>query len=279
MKISSRRTGQGPILILLHGYAGSVLHWKPIAESLESDFSVVLVNYGHFYLGRSALSFSAQVDLLANWIEEHFPGQRVNLAGISFGGALVWGLGTKYPQLVAEAIFVNPMPPNPMKYFAMKSMRLFFHIPLSRAAVFIFLSTRLGAKFLRRCAEIFRFQSEEEAERLTSVTGKKRIFIAHLFNNFAWILRSEKWQSWVQLLRGWSHQSLVIYDNQDPLFASSAYLSFAEMINCQNIVMIEKGGHVAILGQPKMIVDIMQSYLLKQQAKAEDLTAKKSQVA
>jgi pimeloyl-ACP methyl ester carboxylesterase len=273
VKISSRETGQGPVLILLHGYAGSVLHWKPLVSSLESHFRVVVVNYGHLYLGRQALSFTEQVDILGNWIAQSFPNQKVHVAGLSFGGALTWGLGLEFPNLIEKTIFINPMSPAPANHFHMKSMRFFFKIPLSRKSVFLFLSTSMGEKFLKKSAEIFRLQSESVTGRLTGLEGKKKIFIAHLFNNFAWILKQENWRIWDKKLALWNHPSLIIYDPMDPLFKRQSYGEFAQLLQCTEVMQIPDAGHIAIHGEPDKIATSMKEFLQKDLVKTSGRVA------
>lgn len=89
-----------------------------VAETLSKQFQVITPNLTHLYMGIKQFHFSQQLDELAKFIRETFPNQKVCLAGISYGGALSWGLALKYPQLIDKVVFVNPMPPNPAKYFA-----------------------------------------------------------------------------------------------------------------------------------------------------------------
>jgi pimeloyl-ACP methyl ester carboxylesterase len=257
VKVSARITGQGPTLILLHGYAGSVLHWKPLVTLLEPYFQVVVVNYGHLYLGRQALSFSEHVKILGEWIRQNFPNQKVHLAGLSFGGALTWGMGLEYPELIEKTVFINPMPSAPAGHFHMKSMRIFFKIPLSRKSVMLFLLSSFGQKFLKKSAEIFRLQSESAADRLTALEGKKGMFIAHLFNNFAWILKQENWKIWTRKLAEWRHPSLMIYDPFDPLFQRQAYSEFSQLLKCTETLQVPSAGHIAIQGAPNEIAEAM----------------------
>src|SRR5690349_5061280 len=107
-KIAFREVGEGPILILLHGYAGSVLHWDPIVARLKSHYRVVTPNLTHLFMGKSPLTFSEQIDVFAKFIETHFPNQKVHLTGISYGAAISWGVAIQHPHLVDRTVFINP---------------------------------------------------------------------------------------------------------------------------------------------------------------------------
>ncbi len=260
MKITSRVSGSGPKIILLHGYAGSVSHWREIVTQLETTYTVIVVNYGPLYLGREAHSFSSQVEHLGQWITTEYPNEKVTIAGISFGGALAWGLGLKFPQLIEKTIFINSMMPAPGQQFLLTSMRLFFTIPLSRRSVHLFLRTAIGGKFLKTCAGIFRLKSEQHAERLTSLEGKRRVLLAHLFNNFAWILKQEEWSHWHDRMNQWNHASLFIYDSQDPLFKAKAYFDLSQRLKSKTVLDLPGSGHIAIQGAPTEIARAIQSF-------------------
>lgn len=261
MQIEARTRGQGPVLILLHGFAGSVLHWEQMVSKLEPEMTCVLLNYSQFYLGRAAMPFSQQVDQIGEWIQKNYPRQRVHLAGMSFGGALAWAITLKYSHLVERCVFINPMPVNPTESFAMKSMRFFFTISLGRTAVFLFLETGLGQQFLTKCAQIFRLRSQKEASRLTSLQGRKKMLLGHLFNNFAWILRQEDWGEWMQRFELWRHPSLMIFDDQDPLFAPQTYQKMTELLKCEETVVLSGAGHIATALHSDLIAEEVLRFL------------------
>ncbi len=114
VKIAFREVGSGPPLILLHGYAGSVLHWDPVVENLKDNYRLIIPNLSHLFMGKEPLKFSEQVEQFARFVQENFPGQKLNFAGTSYGAALVWGMGLRHPECVAQTIFINPMPPAPV---------------------------------------------------------------------------------------------------------------------------------------------------------------------
>jgi len=263
-KISYRIKGEGKILICLHGYAGSVLHWDAVAESLAKQFQVVIPNLTHLYAGQEQFGFSRQIDELANFIQENFPNQKISLAGISYGGALSWGLALKYPELIDKVVFVNPMPPNPAKYFAMASLNVFFRIPLSVKMVYLFLSLPVGKYFLKEAAGVFRnLQGDFEEHRIESMRGRKLQFMSHVLWKFSWILRKEKWDMWEQKLQAWSHDCLLIYDKKDPLFHFHFYDQFSKIISSTNVVTTQGAGHISVKQESKLIAGAIREYLLR----------------
>jgi len=269
VKIAVREKGQGKVLICLHGYAGSVLHWEKIAEDLSRLFKVVTPNLTRVYMGEKRLSFSQQIDVLAQFIENQYPQQTVFLAGISYGGALAWGLASRYPHLVDKVVLINPMPPAANRYFAMRSLRWLFSRSIPVSAIYLLIASPFGKFFLQQAGKVFRnFQNEED--RLENLRGRKVQFISHILANFSWLLHNEDWAVWTEKLQTWSHNSMLIYDRKDPVFTSEFYDGFARTLAGTNVVTTQDAGHISILQQPKLIAGAMLEYLLRDFYKEAD---------
>lgn len=260
-KIAFRETGQGPTLILLHGYAGSVLHWDPIVQNLKSDYQVVVPNLSHLFMGRDYFSFTQQVDLLAQWIRIHFPLKKVHLAGISYGGALIWGVSLKYPELVDRTVFINPMPPAPMSDFSIPILKSFFRLPWSLHAIYMILRTPMGRLFLKRAAQVFRIERADLWGHANDLKGRKLLFVCHVIHHFAYILRQENWNAWKMRLESWTHLSLLIFDDHDPLFEPKTYHRFQELIGCDIVKEVHSAGHIAIQTRPVEIAEMIREFL------------------
>ena len=177
-KITFRERGQGPVLLLLHGYGGSIHHWDSIAESLSQHYRVVVPNLTHVYLSTDKLFFAVQVEVVAKFIAENFPGEKVHVAGLSYGGALSWALAAQHPQLIRKTVLINPMVTDPVKHFLPKELRFFFSIPLNLKSIYVMLSTPMGAAFLKRAAQIFRDERSEGNAGVERLKGRKLQFLS-----------------------------------------------------------------------------------------------------
>ncbi|QDK46276.1 alpha/beta hydrolase [Bdellovibrio sp. ZAP7] len=260
-KITFRERGQGPILILLHGYGGSVHHWETVASQLESQYRVIIPNLSHVYMSSDKLLFTVQVEVLARFIQEHFPNERVHLAGLSYGGALSWGLATQHPHLVHKMALINPMVTDPVKNFLPKELRFFFSIPLSLKSIYLMLSTPMGASFLKRAAQIFRDERSEGAVSVEHLKGRKLQFVAHMIHHFSWILRSEDWQFWNKKLFKYRGDCRLIFDESDLLFNQDAYKKFAQHLGCEDMIVLQGAGHLAIKSQPEVVAQHLGEFL------------------
>ena len=260
-KITFRKSGQGPVLLLFHGYGGSVHHWEACAEQLAKNYLVVVPNLSHLFMSTDRIFFTVQVEAIADFIRLQFPIQKVHIAGISFGGALAWALRLQHPQLIDKLILINPLIADPIPNFNLPELRYFFVMSLSSRAIYVLLSTPIGKAFLRRAAAIFRDERTEGAGKLDTLTGRKLLFVSHLIYNFAWILRREDWQWWKQKIAATPLASLLIFDREDLLFKKEVYLKFAQDLRCEKVVELTGSGHLAIKSRPETISKSIHEYL------------------
>jgi 2-succinyl-6-hydroxy-2,4-cyclohexadiene-1-carboxylate synthase len=109
--LSSEIKGDGPPLLILHGFTGDCSTMSSIAEPLSRDCSVVSVDLpGHGStlkdLEPSLFNFDETLAALIEVME--FYGQKeFNLLGYSMGGRLAIGLATKYPNRIKNTILIG----------------------------------------------------------------------------------------------------------------------------------------------------------------------------
>jgi pimeloyl-ACP methyl ester carboxylesterase len=260
-KIAFRESGSGHPLLLLHGYAGSVLHWDHVVAGIGNHYQVIVPNLTHVFMGRNALTFSEQIEILAKFIKLNFPNKKIHLAGISYGGALVWGIALKYPELVDKTIFINPMPPKPVSYFAIPTLKAIFKLPLNMKAIYMLLRTPVGAMFLKSAAKVFRIERAEFWQNNHELKGRKLLVICQIIHRFSYILKNENWNLWMDRLQAWVHPSLLIYDFEDALFTPKTYHHFQDLIGCDEVEEVHLAGHIAIQTRGPEIAEMMLQFL------------------
>ena len=265
-KITYRERGQGPILILLHGYGGSVLHWEKVAESLQDRFRVIVPNLSHLYLSFDKLLFTVQVEILSQFIREHFPDDKVHLAGLSYGGALAWALSLQHPDLVEDLVLINPMLPSPIQHFTLSELKYFFSIPLNEKSIYFLLDSPIGKLFLKRAAKIFRDERTGGVLDVANLKGRKLQFVAHMIHHFSWVLRTEDWKHWWKRLPTMQVSTLLIFDRQDLLFGPDSYRELATQMRAEKVIELTGAGHLATKTRPETIAKNISDYLQKKSA-------------
>lgn len=103
-----RHMGQGPDLVMLHGWSMHSGVWQPLAELLAKQFTLHLIDLpGH---GQSAWQPDAlQIDKLLNQLAENVP-QTAHWLGWSLGGQLSLAFASRFPQRVSKLCLVAANP-------------------------------------------------------------------------------------------------------------------------------------------------------------------------
>lgn len=267
-KITFRERGQGPILVLLHGFGGSVHHWESCADELSKHYRVVVPNLSHLFMSTDRIFFTIQVETIAQFLKTNFPGQKVNIAGLSFGGALTWALSRHHPELIEKIILINPVVADPISAFTLPELRYFFVMPMNSRSIYVLLSTPIGKAFLKRAAMIFRDERSGGVGRLDTLKGRRLLFVSHLIYNFAWMLRREDWMYWRDKIALTQFPCLMIFDREDLLFSKDVYLKFAQELRAEKVVELTGAGHLAIKSRPETISKAIHDYLSSAAEKA-----------
>lgn len=103
-----RRKGEGPPLVLVHGFGGSRAMWDDVIAALPAHLP--LVRYDLRGFGASAqdeaVPFRHADDLLA--LLDHLGIERAHLCGLSMGGAIAARFAIEHPDRVARLVLVSP---------------------------------------------------------------------------------------------------------------------------------------------------------------------------
>lgn len=106
--VSYRTGGEGPLVLLIHGMAGSSSSWKPILEDLGRSVTYLapdLPGHGHSAKPRGDYSLGAQAtflrDLLASLGHE-----RATIVGTSLGGGIAMQFAYQYPERCERLVLV-----------------------------------------------------------------------------------------------------------------------------------------------------------------------------
>ncbi|MFT4056924.1 MAG: alpha/beta hydrolase [Novosphingobium sp.] len=103
-----RREGDGPPLVLVHGFGGSRRDWDPLAAALPAAFP--LIAYDQRGFGESTaqgLAYSHADDLLA--LLDALEIVEVDLCGMSLGGATALNFALDHPERVRRLVLVSPL--------------------------------------------------------------------------------------------------------------------------------------------------------------------------
>lgn len=103
--------GDGPLLVLVHGYTGSKENWFPLAGELKTHYRVIapdLPGWGESERQPGAdYGYVAQSERLAEFIRVIGGGRPVALVGHSMGGGIVALIAARHPELVSKLVLMD----------------------------------------------------------------------------------------------------------------------------------------------------------------------------
>ncbi len=133
--------GEGPLLLLLHGFPAFWYSWRDFLEPLSKKFQVVAPDLRGYNLsdkpeGVSQYSIEVLCEDLARLIRA-MGHTRAYLVGHDWGGALAWACAALRPRLVNRVAVLNCPHPQAMAYHLRTNRRqlrrswyiLFFQLP------------------------------------------------------------------------------------------------------------------------------------------------------
>lgn len=104
-----RRAGSGPVLLLVHGMAGSSATWQPVIDELAEHFTVVapdLPGHGRSDKPRGDYSLGAYASVLRDLLH-HLDLGPATVVGQSLGGGITMQFAYQYPELCERLVLVG----------------------------------------------------------------------------------------------------------------------------------------------------------------------------
>lgn len=108
-EISYRTGGRGPVLLLVHGMAGSSTSWLPVLEDLAPHVTVLapdLPGHGRSAKPRGDYSLGAQASILRDLLVA-LGHDRATIVGQSLGGGIAMQLAYQHPERCERLVLVS----------------------------------------------------------------------------------------------------------------------------------------------------------------------------
>jgi pimeloyl-ACP methyl ester carboxylesterase len=111
LRITYQRAGDGPPLVLVHGYVGDgATTWRPQIDGLSDEFTVVAWDApgaGGSSDPPESIGMAGYADLLAEFIDRLDLDGPPHVCGLSFGGALALALYRRHPDVPATMVLAS----------------------------------------------------------------------------------------------------------------------------------------------------------------------------
>lgn len=116
VKIHYASLGEGPLVVMIHGFPDFWYSWRHQMEALASDFQVVAIDQrGYNKSGQpEEQSAYAMRNLVGDVVAVigHLGAEKATVVGHDWGGAVAWQVAINVPQVVENLIVLNLPHPN-----------------------------------------------------------------------------------------------------------------------------------------------------------------------
>lgn len=106
-----RDQGQGPTIVLLHGFSASLHTWEPWVERLSGDYRVVSIDLPGHGLTRTPVGYATSTEGNVAFVKaaaDKLDLPPFVLVGNSMGGGVAWNYAIAHPQDLRGLVLVSP---------------------------------------------------------------------------------------------------------------------------------------------------------------------------
>jgi len=118
VKIHYATVGEGPLVIMIHGFPDYWYSWRHQMEGLKDNFKVVAIDQRGYNLSGQpeAESSYAMANLVGDVaaVIRHFGEEKANIVGHDWGGIVSWQFAFARPEMVENLVILNLPHPNGM---------------------------------------------------------------------------------------------------------------------------------------------------------------------
>ena len=260
--ISFCTEGSGPPIVLLHGFGGSHHHWSEVVPLLAQHYTVIMPNLGALTLGSIQLTFGEQVEMLQDFKREIFSKYGAfNLAGISYGGALAWGMAFEDDGSIQNLILINPMPPNPMKHIQSSALKRLLWLGRVRSLLSLYMLLPFAYWDFHNVALDIRVEWVHRKPTLTQLFSRRQKMLFYLIQRFSWVVFSESWTPWLNKFKHVKIPALIIHGGKDRIFREKQALWIKENLKYSRLIELPEANHMAIVSHPKEVFGAIHAYV------------------
>ena len=260
MQIHYRKTGKGPVLVLLHGVASSLHTWEGWHRELSNDFTVVSLDVPGFGLTGLNPNNDYSVKMYMSMLDALLDELHIDtcfMAGNSFGGYLTWNYALHNVSRVKKIVLLNASGFNANRKIENPGFKLAMN-PLTKK-----ISHRITPYFLvkKSVEDVYGDKSkltEETVDRYYDLLLRKgnREAFSEILNN----LHSGEVKP--DLMSGIAQPTLIIWGSHDRIIDPNDAVKFQEAIKDSKLIMYPEAGHIPMEEIPVQTASDLKDFLI-----------------
>lgn len=253
--------GEGPPVILIHGFLYSTFMWKDVTDLLSKKFTVYAVDLLGWGYSQRLAAGDYTYRLYSDQIHQFMDAlgiRKASLVGQSMGGGTAILFGTLHPDRVEKLILVDAAGlPNPLaltgRIFALPFLGEFL-LSLPRRAV---LASNIKQLWFYDPSKVTR-EYIAEVERPLMIEGSGRTILDILRHLDFGSLSAE-----IRTLGGTVKPILILWGREDRAIPLPIGEEMHKIFTGSELKIIEKAGHTPHEEHPEEAARLMTEFLLK----------------
>ncbi len=235
----------GPVLVMVHGYAASLETWEPWAARLGGDYRIITVDLPGHGLTRTPPGYNPSIEGYADYVEavtEQLGVHSFTLIGNSMGGHTAWVYALKYPNRLDGLVLVDAAGWPPEDETERPAVFKILANPAARAAFGKLEGTAMVRNGLRGA-----FYPEPDkatdamVERYVDMArgpGHREILMSLMAKHYDEEAATPKALAMIRV------PVLIMHGDSDKLIPVAAGHKFAQSIPDATLIIYEKTGHI-----------------------------------
>lgn len=266
--IAFQVVGEGPPVVLLHGFGGSHTHWDKIVPELSKSFKLILPNLGPLTLGSMKLTFSEQVEMMGDFKRAiHHEFGNFSLVGISYGAAIAWAISSHDDERqIEKLLLINPLPPNPGSNMQSWSLKRLLFMGRWAPLLALYLLTPLAHWDFHQVAADIRVDWPTRAPKFSKIFTRRQKMLFHLIHRFSWILKNEYWKPWWKELKKIKVPVCIVHGSHDRIFSDFTMRKLRSNFMDSELRTVERGTHLAIQSSAREIIAMIREFFTPKKA-------------
>ena len=247
--------GEGPPVILLHGFGGSMWQWEHQQTALSTHFRVITPD-----LVGAGLSDKPDIEYRPDQLLEFLVGfmdalqiPQASVAGNSIGAGLAIGLALDHPTRVSQLILIDGLPAHVMEHLASPSLR---RALTTRAPAWLvsFGNSLFGGLVLKSTLREFVYDPSLLTQAVLDRSNRNRrqpgLFKALLTIGTNLPLWEQNYAPRIGTI---THRTLIVWGEEDRVFPLLAGDMLHRTIDGSTFVRIPKAGHIPQWERPDLV--------------------------
>jgi len=244
--------GDGPPVLLLHGFGGEIWVWEKQVAMLSKRHRLYIPDLlGHGYSDRPDIEYTPAlfIDTIKQFMDQ-LGLRRMSLIGNSMGGGIAWAFAATHPERVDALVLIDSIPANNVVAEVRNpSFRWFLAIRnlplLPNMAVALHTRGMLRATLMEMVFDdgLISDAVVERQYRIGRIAGTARVMTSTSRH-------AEEVDQYAGALRSLVKPTLIIWGDQDEVFPVAVGKTLHQAIKGSEMLAIKKSGHMPMWEQP-----------------------------